>query len=173
MAVLIEKLIQTVINQAGSDLHLHVGKPPVIRLWGKLRSLNTSTLTPQDTVSLMKSIAPERCQQELQEVGGSDFGFSFKDTGARFRCSIYKQKGNVAIAMRLLPNTLMTFEEIGLPPIVKKLCYQPRGLFLVTGPTGCGKTTTLATMIDFINGSLDRHIITTPSSTISTIRNRF
>ena len=160
MAVLIEKLLMTVINQGASDLHLHVGRPPCIRLWGRLRSLNTASLTPEDTVSLMKSIAPERAQQELQEVGGADFGFAFKDTGARFRCSIFKEKGRVGVEMRLLPNRLLTFEEIGLPPTVKKLCYQPRGLFLVTGPTGCGKTTTLATMIDFINMNLDMHIIT-------------
>ena len=157
--VLIDKLIQTLIAQGGTDLHLKVGRPPVIRLHGRLRTLNTSTLTPEDTVALMKSISPERAQQELQEVGGSDFGFSFgKD--ARFRISIYKEKRNVGIAMRLLPTRFFTFEEIGLPPMVKRLCLAPRGIILVTGPTSSGKTTTLATMIDYINTETDRHIIT-------------
>jgi len=157
--VLIDKLLQHMISQNASDLHLNVGLPPVIRLHGRLRPLKTKVLTPDDTVSLMKSVAPERAQQELQEVGGADFGFAFGDTG-RFRVSIFKERGNVALSLRLIPSKLMTFEEIGLPPIVKKLVFQPRGLILVTGPTGCGKTTTLATMINHINTYVDRHIIT-------------
>jgi len=157
--ILIEKLLQTVVNQDASDLHLTVGRPPVLRLDGRLRNLETSTLNPPDTVSLMKAITPERSQQELQETGTCDFGFAFGDA-ARFRVTVFKQRGNVAIALRLIPTRLLTFEEIGLPPIVKKLIFQPRGLFLVTGPTGCGKTTTLATMINYINEHADRHIIT-------------
>lgn len=157
--ILIEKLLQTVVNQDASDLHLTVGRPPVLRLHGRLRNLETSVLTPPDTVSLMKSITPERSQQELQETGTCDFGFAFGDI-ARFRVSVFKQRGNVAIALRLIPNRLMTFEEIGLPPVVKKLIFLPRGLLLVTGPTGSGKTTTLATMINHINEHADRHIVT-------------
>jgi len=157
--MLIDKLLQHVVATNSSDLHLTVGRPPTVRLQGRLRSLNTKVLTPDDTVSLMKSIAPERNQQELQEVGGSDFGFSFGDAG-RFRVSIFKQKGNVAICLRLIPSKILSFEQIGLPPIVKKLILQPRGLFLVTGPTGSGKTTTLATMVDYVNVRMDRHIIT-------------
>jgi len=157
--ILIEKLLQTVVNQDASDLHLTVGRPPVLRLDGRLRNLETSVLTPQDTVSLMKAVTPERSQQELQETGTCDFGFGFGDA-ARFRVTVFKQRGNVSIVLRLIPTRLLTFEEIGLPPIVQKLIFQPRGLFLVTGPTGCGKTTTLATMINFINEHADRHIIT-------------
>jgi len=142
-----------------SDLHLTVGRPPTVRLQGRLRSLNTKSLEPEDTISLMKAITPERCQQELQEVGTTDFGFAFGDAG-RFRVSVFKQRGNTAIALRLIPSKILSFEQIGLPPIVKKMIYQPRGLFLVTGPTGSGKTTTLATMIDYINTRQDRHIIT-------------
>jgi len=159
MGLLIDRLLQTVIDSDASDLHLTVGRPPVLRLHGKLRPLKTKELTPEDTVSLMRAITPERNQQELQEVGTSDFGFSF-GTAARFRVSVFKQRGNVAVVLRLIPYRIMTFEEIGLPPIIKQLCLQPRGLILVTGPTGCGKTTTLATMIDYINTNVDRHIIT-------------
>lgn len=159
MAIHIDRLLETCVKQNASDLHLHVGRPPILRVHGRLRTLKTQVLEPADTVALMKSIAPERCQQELQEEGGSDFGFAFGDKG-RFRVSIFRQRGNVSVALRLIPSRLMSLEEIGLPPIVKDLLRRPRGLFLVTGPTGSGKTTTLATMINYINERLDRHIIT-------------
>jgi len=159
MGLLIDRLLQVVIDQDASDIHLTVGRPPVLRLHGKLRALDTKELTPDDTAALMRSITPERNQQELQEVGTTDFGFSFGDKG-RFRVAVFKQRGNIAIVLRLIPYRILTFEEIGLPPIVKQLCLQPRGLILVTGPTGCGKTTTLATMIDYINTNVDRHIVT-------------
>ncbi|MAE62508.1 MAG: type IV pili twitching motility protein PilT [Planctomycetaceae bacterium] len=155
----IDRLLDTVIKQAASDLHLTVGLPPTIRLSGRLRQLKTAVLEPDDTVSLMKSIAPDRAQEELHEHGTADFGFAYEDR-ARFRVSIFRQRGNVALCLRQIPNKLLTFEQIGLPVICKELCRRPRGLFLVTGPTGSGKTTSLATMIDFINDGLDRHIIT-------------
>ncbi len=155
----IDRLLETVVKQGASDLHLTVGRPPVLRLSHHLRSLETKVLTPEDTVALMKAITPERNQQELQEEGGTDFGFAFGDAG-RFRVAIFKQKGNIAIVLRLLPSKFMSFEEIGLPPVCRGLCRRPRGIFLVTGPTGSGKTTTLATMIDYINKELDRHIVT-------------
>jgi len=155
----IEKLLQVVISNNASDLHLHVGKQPTLRLHGRLRPLDTKVLDAEDTMSLMKTIAPQRYQQEVEEEGSADFGFSFGDKG-RFRVAIFKQRGNVSITLRLIPTKLMTFEELGMPPIVKTLLNRPRGIFLVTGPTGCGKTTTLATMINHINETLDRHIVT-------------
>lgn len=155
----IDRLLETVIKQGASDLHLTVGRPPVIRIHGHLRSLETKVLGPDDTIALMKAITPDRNQQELQEEGGTDYGFAFGDAG-RFRVSVFKQKGNVALVLRLIPSQLLSFDEIGLPSICRALCRRPRGLFLVTGPTGSGKTTTLATMIDYINTNLDRHIVT-------------
>ena len=155
----IDRLLDTVIRQNASDIHLTVGLKPTLRLHGKLRSLDTKVLESDDVVSLMKAITPERAQQELQEEGSTDFGFAY-GTQARFRVAIFRQRGDVAIALRLIPNQLMTFEEIGLPPICKELIRRPRGLYIVTGPTGSGKTTSLATMIDYINTNLDRHIIT-------------
>ena len=155
----IDRLLETVIRVGGSDIHLHVGRPPVLRIDGRLRSLETKSLEPDDTQALMKSVTPERNQQELQEEGGTDYGFAFGDKG-RFRVSVFRQKGNVSMVLRLIPSKILSFEEIGLPKIVKALCRRPRGLFLVTGPTGSGKTTTLATMLDYINRELgDRHII--------------
>jgi twitching motility protein PilT len=159
MTIQIDKLLDLVIDKNASDLHLAVGCPPMVRINGKLRALNTPPLTPEDTLSLMKSITSERCQHELSEQGGADFGFSFGEKG-RFRVSIFKQRGNVGIVLRHIMTRFMTLEEIGLPPVMKNLLLKPRGLFLVTGPTGSGKTTTLATMVDFINSEVDRHIVT-------------
>jgi twitching motility protein PilT len=107
----------------------------------------------------MKSITPERNQQELQEEGGTDFGFAYGDV-ARFRVSVFRQKGNISLVLRLIPTSIMGFEQIGLPKICAALCRRPRGMFLVTGPTGSGKTTTLACMVNYINENFDRHIIT-------------
>jgi twitching motility protein PilT len=154
-----DRLLQACVTQGGSDIHLTVGRPPVLRIDGRLRSLETKVLEPEDTVALMKSITPDRNQQELQEEGGTDFGFAFGDEG-RFRVSIFKQKSNTSLVLRLIPTKIMTFEEIGLPTICAALCRRPRGMFLVTGPTGSGKTTTLATMVNYINENFDRHIIT-------------
>jgi twitching motility protein PilT len=154
-----DRLLQACVTQGASDIHLVTGRAPVLRLDGQLRSLETKVLQPDDTVALMKSITPERNQQELQEEGGTDFGFAYGDA-ARFRVSVFRQKGDITIVLRLIPTKIMTFEEIGLPKICAALCRRPRGLFLVTGPTGCGKTTTLACMVNYINEHFDRHIIT-------------
>ena len=159
MAVELNKLLNLVVEKKASDLHLTVGIPPTIRISGRLKPLNVPPLTSDDTVAFMKAITPERCQQELKEKGGADFGFAFEKK-ARFRVAVYMQKGNAGVALRQIPNKLLSFEDIGLPASVKNLLMRPRGLVLVTGPTGCGKTTTLATMIDFINIEEDCHIIT-------------
>ncbi|MBI1370888.1 MAG: PilT/PilU family type 4a pilus ATPase [Planctomycetes bacterium] len=157
--VQIDRLLETMVKQGGSDLHLTVGKPPTIRLHGHLRELKTKILEPDDTVALMKSISPERSQQELQELGGCDFGFAFGDK-ARFRVAIFRQRGNLALVLRQIPNKLLGLDQIGLPKICRDLIRRPRGLFLVTGPTGSGKSTSLAAMINNVNETLDRHIIT-------------
>ena len=155
----IDKLLQFVVTKNASDLHLHVGQPPTVRLHGRLKRLQTKVLTPEDTVALMQSITPDRYQEELAAVGSADFGFSYQDK-ARFRVAAFKQRGHVGLALRQIPSRLMTLSEIGLPSIVETLLSRTRGLFLVTGPTGSGKTTTLASMIDYINENFDRHIIT-------------
>lgn len=160
MAMLhIDRLLEACIKMGGSDLHLVVGRPPVLRISGHLRSLDTKVLGPDDTTSLMKSVTPEKNQQELQEGGSTDFGFAFGDAG-RFRTSVFRQRGNISMVLRLIPAGLLTFEQLGLPKICASLCRRPRGLFLVTGPTGSGKSTTLASMINYINETMDHHIIT-------------
>jgi twitching motility protein PilT len=136
-----------------------VGQPPVVRHHSRLKKLDTKSLMPDDTTALMKSITPDRCQQELQEKGGTDFAIEFTD-GFRFRTAIFKQRGNIGMVLRRIPSAFLTFEQIGMPDAVKRLITRPRGLLLVTGPTGSGKTTTLASMINFLNENYDRHIIT-------------
>ena len=157
--VQIDRLLETVVKRKASDIHLAVGRPPTLRLNGRLRELQTKVLDGEDTVSLMKAITPERVQQEYEEQGSGDFGFSFgEDT--RFRVAIFKQRGNCSLVLRRIPNNIMTFEQIGLPAMAEQICRRPRGIFLVTGPTGSGKTTTLACMVNYINEQFDRHIIT-------------
>ena len=155
----IDRLLDTVVKTGASDLHLTVGRQPTIRLHGHLRNLQTKVIESEDMVGLMKAITPERNQQEIQEEGGTDFGFAYGEA-ARFRVSVFKQRGDLAIVLRQIPNRILTFEQIGLPEICRELIRRPRGLFLVTGPTGSGKTTSLATMIDYINTNMDRHIVT-------------
>jgi len=157
--ILIDKLLEATVKMGGSDLHITVGRPPILRMSGRLRALETKVLDPDDTTALMKSITPERNQAELQEQGGTDYGFAYGDM-ARFRVAVFRQKGSIAMVLRKIPSRLMSFDEIGLPPICQALCRRPRGLFLVTGPTGSGKTTTLASMINYVNENFDRHIIT-------------
>jgi twitching motility protein PilT len=156
---LIDKLLATIIQLKASDLHITTGQPPVIRHHGRMRRLDTKSLDQDDTTALMKSITPDRCQQELQEKGGSDFAIEYMD-GTRFRVAVFKQRGNIGLVLRRIPSQFLTFEQIGMPDAIKRLITRPRGLLLVTGPTGSGKTTSLASMINFINENYDRHIIT-------------
>ena len=157
--VLIDKLLQAAVKQGVSDIHIVVGQPPVFRMHGRMRKLETKVLEAEDSVALMKSITPERCQRELQESGSTDFGFAFGEQ-ARFRVSVFKQKGNISMVLRQIPNDKLTPEQLGLSEAVVKLIMRPRGLFLVTGPTGSGKSTTLASLVNFVNETVDHHIIT-------------
>jgi twitching motility protein PilT len=154
-----EKLLATVIQLKASDLHITVGQPPVVRHHARMRRLETKPLDNDDTTSLMKSITPDRCQQELQEKGGSDFAIEYSD-GTRFRVAVFKQRGSIGLVLRRIPNQFLTFEQIGMPDAIRSLITRPRGLLLVTGPTGSGKTTSLASMLNFLNQNYDRHIIT-------------
>jgi len=159
MAVEMSDLLQLVVDEGVSDLHIEVGAPPMVRMHGDMTPLDLPPLTPEDTERLIKSIASEVNIQQIAEIGSTDFGFSFSDR-ARFRVSAFKQKGCFGTVLRQIPNKLLTMEQIGLPPATKNLLYRPRGLILVTGPTGSGKSTTLASMLDIINAERYCHIIT-------------
>ena len=121
MTILIDKLLQACVKQGASDIHIVTGQPPVFRLHGRMRKLETKVLEPDDTVALMKSIAPERSQRELQEKGSADFGFAFGDL-ARFRVSIFKQRGNVSMVLRQNPNSMLTPQQLGLPDVWVRIC---------------------------------------------------
>ncbi|HUV04874.1 MAG TPA: type IV pilus twitching motility protein PilT [Armatimonadota bacterium] len=156
----VTKLLDKVVDMNASDMHMLVGEPPTLRIHGHLQKLEEyGQVTPEQTEQFMRDIAPARSLAEVEEVQGADFGYTFGDR-ARFRVAIFMQKGSVALNMRLIPFKLLSFEEIGLDKRLQRLLYAPRGLFLVTGPTGSGKTTTLATMVDYINEHRDCHIIT-------------
>jgi len=155
----IDQLLDLVVKKDASDLHLAVGRPPTLRLNGQLRSMKLPILTSEDTKRYSEAILSERCKLELESELTTDFGMAFGDR-ARFRVSVFRQKGALGIVLRLIPSRLLSFDEIGLPTSIKNLLTRPRGIVLVTGPTGSGKTTTLATLLDFINREHDRHIIT-------------
>jgi len=156
----IEELLEMIVRENASDLHINVGLPPMMRGHGGLVKMDSEPLTPEDTVNYMKAITSREHQEELQRVGGTDFGFAFKDI-ARFRVSVFKERGHIAMALRLIPYKFLTFEQLGLEEkTMKYLLTRPRGLILVTGPTGSGKTTTLASMVDYMNTHMDHHIIT-------------
>lgn len=154
-----EDLLRLVVEEGASDLHLSVGAPPALRINGRLVKLQLAPLTPEDTEILARAVTSENNLQRVAEEGSVDFSFSFRGND-RFRGSVYRQKGQIGMALRTIPKRMMTLEEIGLPPAVQELLHLPRGLILVTGPTGSGKTTTLASMIDVINSTTAEHVMT-------------
>jgi twitching motility protein PilT len=143
-----------------SDVHITAGAKPMVRVDGKIRPLDEfSVLTVEMTQRLLYSVMSEKHRKQLEEKGQVDFSFGVKDVG-RFRANVFFQRGSVAGAFRRLPNRIMTIDEVGLPKKVLDLCHRSMGLVLVTGPTGSGKTTTLATLISYINENFPYHIIT-------------
>ena len=154
-----EELMDAAVERGASDLHLNPGRPPVLRINGRLVPLATDVLTDAATRELCRQFTADTHWAELEERGTTDFGLAHR-SGNRFRVDVMRQRGRLSAVLRLIPSRLLGFEEIGLPEACKDVLTRPRGLVLVTGPTGSGKTTTLASMIDWINTNLDRHIVT-------------
>ncbi len=152
-------LMTRCIERKASDLHINPGRPPVVRLKGDLLPIAEEVLDDAATERLSRELCNDAQWAEVQERGTTDFGLAHTG-GNRFRVSVMRQRGRVSAVLRLIPSKLLSFDEIGLPDAVKPLLRKPRGLILITGPTGSGKTTTLATMIDWINQTMDRHIVT-------------
>ncbi|MDX2109340.1 MAG: type IV pilus twitching motility protein PilT [Verrucomicrobiota bacterium] len=152
-------LLELMVEQGASDLHVQVNQPPTLRLHGSMTPVDGPKLRPEDTDALMQAITPDAKQEQLKTRGGADFGFAFMDK-ARFRVSVMKSKGNYGMVLRTIPKKMFGIRDIGLPDRIKELLTRPRGLILVTGPTGSGKSTTLASMINWINENRDGHIIT-------------
>lgn len=156
----IELLLEEVVKKKASDLHLQVGLRPMLRVDGALNPISGSEiLTEQAVEALVFAILDEDQKQILLKDKEFDFSFAFGDLG-RFRVNAFHERGNLAAALRLIPNEILSVEQLGLPPIVNKFAEYPRGLVLVTGPTGSGKSTTLAAMVDKINNERSHHIIT-------------
>ena len=159
MAVSLNHLLQRCVQEGGSDLHVTTHSPPQIRVDGVLRPLNDPPFSPTETKKLIYSILTDTQKHRLEEHLEIDFSFGIKGL-ARFRANVFHQRGAVAAAFRLIPHEIRPFRELGVPQVVEKLCERPRGLVLVTGPTGSGKSTTLAAMIDKINRERHEHIVT-------------
>jgi twitching motility protein PilT len=160
MAYSMSDLLQLVVSEGASDLHIRVGVSPTIRVHGILHRVEGPLCRPEDTEELMRSITSEDHIQHVREAGGADFAFAFGEV-ARFRVSVFKEKGNFGMVLRQIPSKLLTYEQIGLPESVKELLHKPRGLILVTGPTGSGKSTTLASMLNIVNETREEvHLIT-------------
>jgi len=153
------ELLELTVEHNASDLHLQVGQAPTLRVSGSMMPIDGSPLTPADTEALMKSITPEVHQTNFKAHGGADFGFSFSDK-ARFRVSVLRAKGHFGLVLRQIPSKVYSLRDIGLPDKIRELLHRPRGLILVAGPTGSGKTTTLASMVNYMNEVRDGHIIT-------------
>jgi len=153
------QLLQTMIEKGASDLHITTGSPPQIRVDGGLVPLNLPPLMPAETKQLVYSVLTDAQKHKFEEENELDFSFGLKGL-SRFRANVFMQRGAVAAALRTIPFKIMTFAELGLPAVVRDMVKRPRGLILVTGPTGSGKSTTLATMIDTINSERHEHIVT-------------
>ncbi|SCG83288.1 Twitching mobility protein [Proteiniborus sp. DW1] len=153
------EVINNGVNKGASDIHITVGMPIIYRIDGKLVKIGEEILRPSVTEEIVKKILNDRQMNKLLDKGEIDTSFSSPGIG-RFRINIYKQRGCYALAIRIIPLTIPAMEELGLPSVIKDLCKLPRGLILVTGPTGSGKSTTLASMIDLINNERNCHILT-------------
>jgi twitching motility protein PilT len=159
MTMTIQQMLQITVDADASDLHLTTYVPPRIRVHGLLKNIDHPPLTPAETKSLIYSILSDKQKKQFEEKMELDFSFGIKDVG-RFRGNVYMQKGAVAAAIRRFLPSMWSFAKLGIPQRVQQLCYLPRGLILVTGPTGCGKSTTLACMIDHVNTERSVHIVT-------------
>jgi twitching motility protein PilT len=152
-------LLNALVSLGGSDLHITTNTPPQVRVHGRLQTLDLPVLGPAETKALAYSVLTDAQKKRFEETLELDFSFGIRGL-ARFRCNVFNQRGAVAAVYRLIPETIRSFQELGLPPVLATLADRPRGLVLVTGPTGSGKSTTLAAMIDKINTERREHILT-------------
>jgi len=155
----IDEFLKSMVECGGSDAHLKVGMPPGVRVSGELRPRGAEPLRPQDTEAIARALLDEEQWKKFDELGDLDCSYSIAGV-ARFRVNVMRQRGSISLVMRYIPSAIPTFESLGLPEICATLAMRPRGLVLVTGPTGSGKSTTLAAMINLINSSLAGHVLT-------------
>ncbi|MBC8404327.1 MAG: PilT/PilU family type 4a pilus ATPase [Planctomycetes bacterium] len=154
----LQEWLRIIASADASDLHLGAGRPPAMRSSGELVHIAPEELTADQIQAICLELTPEHRQRELKELGSADFGFGFEED--RYRASAFKQKGSFALVLRRIPQNRLSFDEIGAPAVLRNLAHLPRGMILVTGPTGSGKTTTLAALIHEVNISRACHIMT-------------
>ena len=159
MAAPLDELLKKMIEVGASDLHLKVGSPPVMRIDGELHPTNLDVLDPQDTETYAEGIFTQRGAKEFRDLGEADFAYGKAELG-RFRVNVFRQRGSVGLVMRRVETVMQSFDDLGLPRVLEKLSLEQRGMVLVTGPTGSGKTTTLAAMIDYMNENRSANIVT-------------
>ena len=155
----IDVFFQALVDQGGSDLHLSEGEPPKVRVHGDVTAIREEPLTHEEMIELMEPICPPKLWKEFCEIGDADFAYEM-DEKSRFRCNFMKQQRGYCCVFRLIPTKILTLEQLNVPEQIKRFGEMRSGLVLVTGPTGSGKSTTLAALIDYINTNFSRHIIT-------------
>jgi twitching motility protein PilT len=156
----VNKLFRMVMKHQGSDLHIKVGLPPLMRLRGAIRQMDMKALTQEDVVRLMSPILSERLRLIFEQEGGIDYAHVVGEDEGRFRVNLFKQRGRWGVVARRVNNVIPTFEQLGLPPSIEKLCHFDQGLIILSGATGAGKSTTIAAMLDYINERERVHILT-------------
>jgi twitching motility protein PilT len=154
------KLFRMVMKVEASDLHLKVGQPPMVRLRGDIRRTDAKPLTQEDMERMMHPLLSERQRKILDEEGGVDFSYVIGDDECRFRVSLFRQKNRLSLVARRVNTSIPTFEKLGLPPVIEKLCNYPEGMVIFAGVTGSGKSTSIASMLDYINAREPLHILT-------------
>lgn len=155
----VDAMLRAAFELKASDIHVTVGIPPIFRINGDLKRYGQETLSPADTEQMAKAIVPEKLWPYVDEAGEVDLSYSLPGV-SRFRVNVFKQRGCISLAIRIVPTKIPTLDELQLPDVLKKMVTKPQGLILVTGPTGSGKSTTLAAMIDYMNKTMRKHIIT-------------
>jgi len=158
----VNKIFRAVVKLEGSDLHMKVGSPPIVRITGQLRPLNRGPVDDEEMVRLLLPMLNERNQQQLDDIGGADFAYTvlIDDDVWRFRINMFQQMGHLGLVARRVNNDVPSFDSLHLPPQVEELCKFSQGMVLLAGPTGCGKSTTVASMLDWINQHYRKHILT-------------
>ncbi|MDQ1477651.1 MAG: twitching motility protein PilT [Actinomycetota bacterium] len=155
----LDRLLAYAVERGASDVHIKVGSPPFIRIDGRLERIDHADVSPVETERIAFAIMPKQRAEEFLATSDADFAYSVSGLG-RFRVNVMRQRGSVGLVLRRVQSEIPSFEELGLPPVVRKLAEHERGVVLVTGPTGSGKTTTLGSMIDYINATQKKHIVT-------------
>ena len=155
----LDQLLRLAVKHKASDIHITVGRPPAFRINGRMRTIPAEKLSEEDTRRYARECLSNEKYEQLLSLGEVDYTISIPGI-SRFRLNAFFQKGNIAMAFRVLPSKIPTFEELGFPPVIKDICKIREGLILVTGPTGSGKSTTMASIIDEINSTIDGHILT-------------